>query len=128
MVEQVQQRGRAVAVVLLVLGVLVGMPVARLIDGQDVEVLRQHGDVAPEVRPTRRAGAPAVQKHDRLFVADARLVIVQAHGWALAAYVGKARRRLECDLLLLCSFGGERGHQTIVSCGGRPNSLLPKIR
>ena len=41
-VEQVQQRGGAVAVVLLVLGVLVGVAVARLVDGQHVEVPRQH--------------------------------------------------------------------------------------
>ena len=124
-VEQVQQRGGAVAVVLLVLGVLVGVPVAGLVDGQHVEVLRQHADVAAEVRPARRAGPAAVQQHDRLLVADARLVVVQPH---VVADLRIARGRFERDLLLLCGFGGERRHQTIVSWGGSPNSLLPKIR
>ncbi len=125
MVEQVQQRGRAVAVVLLVFGVLVGVAVARLVDGEHMEVLGQHGDVASEVRPARRTGAAAVQQHDRLLVTDAGLVIVQPH---VLADLRIAGGRLERDLLLLCGFGGERRHQTIVSWGGSPNSLLPKIR
>ena len=70
MVEQVEQGGGAVAVVLLVLGVLVGVAVAGLVDGEHVELLGQHGDVAAEVRPARRPGPAAVQQHHRLRVAD----------------------------------------------------------
>ena len=103
-VEQVQQGGGAVAVVLLVLGVLVGVAVAGLVDGQHVEVLREHGDVLREVRPARRAGPATVQQHDRLVVADTRFVVVQPH---VLSDLGVARRRLEGDLLLLGSFGGE---------------------
>ena len=124
-VEQVQQRGGAVPVVLLVLGVLVGMPVAGLIDRQHVEVPRQYRDVLREVRPARRTGTAAVQEHNGLIVAHAGFVVVQAH---VIAHLRVARGRLEGDLLLLCSFGGERSHQTIVSPGGSPNSWLPKIR
>ena len=124
-IEQVEQCGGAVAVVLLVFGVLVRMAVSRLVDGEDVEVLRQYGDVLGEVRPARCAGTAAVQQHDRLLVADAGFVIVQPHVLADLRIPGG---RLERDLLLLSGFGGERRHQTIVSWGGSPNSLLPKIR
>jgi hypothetical protein len=41
-----------------------------LIDGQHVKVLRQYADIAPEVRPARRAGAAAVQQHERQPAAD----------------------------------------------------------
>ena len=60
-----------------VLGTLVGVAVAGLVDGQHVKVLRQHRDVAGEVRPARRTGSAAVQQHDRLLFANASLVIVQ---------------------------------------------------
>ena len=92
MIEQVQQRGGAVTVVLLMLGVLVGVSVARLVDGEHVKVLRQNRDVAPEVRPARRTGSTAVQQHDRLIVADAGLVVVQPH---VISHLGVARGRLE---------------------------------
>src|SRR6476619_21879 len=103
-VEQVQQSGGAVAVVLLMLGVLVGVPVAGLVDGEHVKVLRQHADVAAEVGPARRTGPAAVQQHDRPPMTGTRLVVVQPH---VVANLRVARGRFECDLLLLCGFGGE---------------------
>jgi hypothetical protein len=69
-----------------------------------MEVLGQHGDIAAEVGPARRARPTAVQQHDRLFIPNSGLVVVQPH---VVADLRVARGRLECDLLLLCGFGGE---------------------
>ena len=102
-IEQCQHRIGAVAVVLLVLGVLVGVAVAGLVDGDDMEVPGQHGDVAAEVRPARGARAAAVQQHHGLAIALAGLVIVQAHIPATGAHLGISRGGIEGDFLL-CDF------------------------
>ena len=61
-IEEVQQSGRAVAVVLLVLGVLVRVAVARLVDGQHVKVLARAlrccgRSSTNSTRPARRRAA-----------------------------------------------------------------------
>ena len=62
-----QQCGGTVAVVLFVFGVLVGMAVAGLIDGQHVKVPRQGTAMFLEkFDQTRSARPTAVQQHDRL--------------------------------------------------------------
>ena len=65
--------------------------------------------------------AAAVQQHDGLRRRVARLVVMQPHGQFPGLHIGVPGSGLESDL-------GNRSHQTIVSAGGRPNSLLPKIR
>ena len=79
----------------------------------------------PKLDQLDAPGPPPCSSTMVLGVADAGLVVVQPH---VVADLRVPRGRLERDLLLLCGFGGERRHQTIVSCGGSPNSLLPKIR
>ncbi len=76
-VQEIVERRRTVNEVLRMLRRLVGLPVTGLIDRDDVKALRQHRNVAGEVRPRRRAWATAVQQHDGLVVSDARLVEVQ---------------------------------------------------
>ncbi len=61
-VEQPLQRSGGVVVELPVLGAFVGVTVAGLVDGQHVKVLRQHRNVAGEVRPARRPRSAAVQR------------------------------------------------------------------
>ena len=99
-VEQVQQGGGAVAVVLLMLGVFVGVPVTGLIHRQDAELLREHADVAAEVRPTRRPRSAAVQQHHRWCVGVAGFVVVQPH---VVADLRIARGGFERDCRSGCS-------------------------
>ena len=101
------------------LGAFVGVAVAGLIDGENVKTLRQHRNVAREVRPARGSGTAAVQQHHRLVVTDARFVVVQLQR-AVDVYLDEPRGGLESQL-----FGCR--HHTMVSPGGSPNSLLPKI-
>ncbi len=140
MVEETLQRPGRVVVELAVLGALVGEPVAGLIDGQYMEALGQHRDVPGEVRPARRAGATAVQQHDRLIATDAGFVVVQLErsvdvdldepgGGLESQFFGS--RHLAPLLQPLPDRTGlfivAGAHQTMVSPGGNPNSWLPKI-
>ena len=109
-----------------VLGAFVGVPVAGLIDGEHMKLLRQHRDVAREVRPARRAGTAAVQQHHRLLVADTRLVIVQLQR-SVNVDVRITRGGLERQLFASCIDSSASADHTIVSPGGNPNSLFPKI-
>lgn len=120
LVEEPLESGGGIAVELPVLGPLVGVAVSGLVDGQHVEMLGQHRDIAGEVGPAGRARPAAVQQHHRLVVADTGLVVVQFQR-SVDVDFGEARRGFEGDFLR------RRRHQTMVSPGGNPNSWFPKI-
>ena len=98
LVEQSFQGSGGVVVELPVLRAFVGVTVAGLVDRQYVETLRQHRDVAGEVRPARRARTAAVQQHHRLVVADTRLVVVQLQR-SVDVNLNEPRGRLKGQLL-----------------------------
>ena len=113
MIEQCQHGIGAVAVVLLMLGVFIGVPVAGLVDSQHMKVLCQNADVAPEVRPTRRTRTTAVQEHDGLLIADTSLVIMQAHIAIASTHLGELRGGFEGQVLMGLGLVDERRHLTL---------------